>query len=159
MYYYDLLKWISIKTLLGIGAREEYKLINGYRVNRSEWNGMDEEGLERRIEKLKSLEVKTESEALGEPLFSEILEICKNNGIKILFSSSPIVHGELNELYDHTEKKIERMTKGYDVDYLWMHTEEWDRKVYYYDYLHMNYKGADRYSEALAAKIQEMGVR
>ena len=159
MYYYDLLKWISIKSLLGLGVRDEYKLINGFRLIDDSWNGLDEEGLPNRIEKIKSLKVKPESESLGEPLFKEILEICRKNNIKILFSSSPIVHGDLNKLYDHTEQKIERMTKGYDVGFLWMHKEEWERTEYFYDYLHMNSKGSERYTIALVEKIREMDVR
>jgi len=154
MYYNDLLKWISIKTLLGIGARDEYKLVNGYRVNATQWNGLDEEGMNRRIEKINSLYVKTESEAAGEPLFMEVLEICKKKNIRLLFSSSPIVHGELNKLYEHTKTKIEKMSSGYNVSYLWMHAEEWDRKIYFYDYLHMNFNGANRYTEALAEKMK-----
>jgi hypothetical protein len=154
MYYYDLLKWVSIKSWLGIAPRNEYKLINGYRENNSQWNAHFEEGLNNRIEKIKALYPKTDVEVAGIKLLIELLDICKSHHIKIVFSSSPILYGNLDKLYKNTELQIEKYSKGYDVSYLWMHDEDWPREIYFYDYLHMNSSGADRYSKTLAEFIK-----
>lgn len=154
MYYYDLLKWISIKSWLGIKPRVEYKLVNGYRVNNSKWNDHWEEGLARRIDIIKGLHPKIEAEKPGIPLFMEILDMCKEQNIRLVFSSSPIVRGDLNKLYENTESQVIEYSKGYDVSFHWMHKEDWGRETYFYDYLHMNSLGADRYTKSLCDFIK-----
>ncbi|MBL0343587.1 MAG: hypothetical protein IPP71_23660 [Bacteroidetes bacterium] len=90
MYYNDLLKWIGLKAILGIGARNEYKLINGYRVNRSKWTAYYEERRTERTEFVKNLNPIQEFDPEGVKLFMEMIDLCKTNNIKLLFSSSPI---------------------------------------------------------------------
>jgi len=155
MYYNDLFKWIAVKSWLNIEARDEYKLINGYRVNKSKWSSYRQENLGARMKAIQEMQTLVEEEKKGEPLFSEILELCKQYNIKLLFTSSPIIGGDVFKKYENTIHKIEQMSAGYKPNYLWMHKEQWSPDEYYYDFTHMNNLGADKFSKYLSDFINK----
>ena len=155
MYYSDLLKWISLKSWLNIGSRDEYKLVKGYRVSKSQWSVYFEERLKDRIEFIKELNPSEAVDKEGEKLFREMVYTFHKNGIKMIFTSSPSLSGIHNRKYHHTTTLFEELYSGDNVSFLWMHEENWNHEEYFYDFLHMNNKGANRYSLVLADFINQ----
>lgn len=155
MYYNDLLKWISLKSWFSIDARDEYKMVNGYRANTSQWTGYFDERLQEWLKQIRSASPTDLRDKEGEQLFRDMLVLCQNYNIQIILTSSPIIGGNDFERYDHTCEKIELIAANYTKSFLWMHHEQWSSQEYFYDFTHMNSKGADRYSHALAAFINK----
>jgi hypothetical protein len=156
MYYYDLLKWIAVKSWLHMEARDEYRLVNGYRVNASKWNAHHQEGLDERLKIIKEKPLNSPEEIKeGKKLFSEMLELCKQHHIQLIFTSSPEIGADEFAKYDSTVAQFEAMAKNYNASFLWMHHDQWSPDEHYYDFTHMNNVGADRYSKELGAFIQK----
>lgn len=158
MYYYDLLKWIGIKSLAGIGARNEWQMDRGFvrkKVNpNGNWNSYQEAGLS---EYLRAINRPLESSQKVEKciqLFSQFLKTCEKFNIQLVLTSSPVIGGDKSPLYDETVRLMAEEAEPYKPLKFWMHRKDMDRRQYYFDHTHMNYQGAEYYTRELANFIE-----
>jgi hypothetical protein len=157
MYYDDLLKWISIKSLTGLEARDEWLMHSGFvrkKVNpEGDWNSFLEEGVDDFLKETNRPFVRNEGVETGLGLFRSFLEICHKHQIRLVLTSSPVVGGISSDRYEKTAGLIADEAKRYQPLIFWKHKEDWDRQIYFYDYLHMNYTGAERFTNELSVFV------
>ena len=153
MYYSDLIKWTGMKPFLGLTARGEYALHNGYvsaRNDSSYWTSYLEDHVNDRIREVSAPPLKPSQLKKGAALLKDIFITCRKLGVHIVATSSPITYGRLDLKYQATQSLVEQLAIGYDVDFYWSHAMDINPRPYFYDYSHMSCKGAKLYTGNLA---------
>jgi hypothetical protein len=159
MYYDDLMKWVAIKSIAGLKPRSAYALRNGF-VNsltgESHWKGYWESKLPERYREIRLPYEPGDSLDEGISTLRSIMDTCMQKKIRVLFTSSPIIGGDEYEKYIKVIRLVEQSAAVYQPGFYWQHTVQLDRKYYFYDHLHMTYRGAEEYSSRLAEQCEQM---
>ncbi len=158
-YYDDLIKWVGIKSLIGISARSIYETHNGFsnsHTGDSYWNGYWESLYTSYCETIKKPYVPDSEINAGLDKLISIMELCKRNNTRVILTSSPIVEGDKFVKYDVITSLVEKITAPYHPVYFWKHGDPLDRRLYYYNYTHMTYRGAEHYTNGLADLLNQI---
>lgn len=153
-YYDDLKKWIGVKSFFGISPQFDQR--NGF-SNQSDsgWNGYWENAFTQKLELMRSPFDSVHIFNDGAALLDEVFELASKNNIRIMLTSSPLAGGELYSKYEAAIKIAENVASKSDakVVFYWNHDQPLDRRIYYYDLVHMVRKGALEYSMRLSDSL------
>ncbi|MFM7053216.1 MAG: hypothetical protein ACKOX7_00595 [Bacteroidota bacterium] len=154
-YYDDLKKWIAIKSLFELGNKGGEPEHGFSNLADSGWSAYWESQYGNRLKVISQPYDSIGNFDLGLSMLDSILRLAKSHGVKVVFTSSPLLGGSNIPKYEACVRAVESSCKrnGLDAMFFWMHRTEWDRKEYYYDLVHMVRKGARLYSDALSDSI------
>lgn len=154
-YYDDLKKWIAVKSLFELG--------NSGLDPEQGFSNLTDAGWSDYWESQYGIRLKTISQPFdsignfesGLRMLDSILQLAESRGVKVVFTSSPLLGGSNIPKYEACVQAIELSCRqnGTDAMFLWMHRTELDRRKYYYDLVHMVRKGARLYSNALSDSL------
>jgi hypothetical protein len=154
-YYDDLKKWIAIKSIFELGKNGADPEAGFSNLADSGWSAYWESQYEARLKTISQPFDSVGNFESGLQMLDTTLQLAKSNGVRVVFTSSPLLGGSNVPKYEACVKAIEMSCKrnGVDAMFFWMHRSELDRKEYYYDLVHMVRKGARLYSNALSDSI------
>ena len=154
-YYDDIKKWIAIKSMLELekkGLDPEGGFSN---LVFSGWSAYWESQYDDRLKSISQPFDSIGKFDSGLRMLDSVLQLARRKGVKVVFTSSPLLGGSNIPKYEACVKEIEAACRRNDVDamFFWMHRSELNRKEYYYDLVHMVRKGARLYSDALSDSL------
>lgn len=130
----------------------EYSLVKGYKGLTREWNGKE-------LHKMDSLKFLYTKQSLNE--FCNYVERCKEDSIQMIFVYTPFyIEGtklvsnisEFYNLFDSIAKKNNIIILNY------LSNEICYDSAYFYNAMHLNKKGAERFSIVLAHDLDSIGI-
>lgn len=156
-YYSDVIWYISLKALLGLDYKTANTFKKGYRHNFNSWNDIDDKAVAR--EEI----FETPYSKEGIQLLEDIVRLCEDKKVKLIFIFSPIYKAYLDKFvnFETILSEVERIAITNKIPFL-----RYDdlkpiilEKKYFYDVNHLNYEGATAFSTLLAKDLVKLSEK
>ena len=160
-YFIPLIRYIgemnsikySFEAMLGYNKKEKLRN-NGFAGMNKNWN----QDFDKAKSKLKDLKINVHEESIN--LLKSFIDECKNNGIELILVYTPEYIEGQKFVSNRSEiiSIFENISHNYNLPfYNYSNDSICYNKIFFYNTLHMNLKGAELFSQRLALKLLNKG--